>query len=58
MLFRSKRLGGDQIDYADENPETRKQFAAELAKNGLTSKMDTAYQSELENLPAKSVAAE
>ena len=37
---------------------SRKQFAAELAKNGLTSKMDTAYQSELENLPAKSVAAE
>jgi len=24
----SKRLGGDQIDYSDENPETRKDFEA------------------------------
>jgi oxalate decarboxylase/phosphoglucose isomerase-like protein (cupin superfamily) len=54
----SKRLGGDQIDYADENPETRKQFEQELAKQGLSSKMDTAYTAELEGLPAKTTATE
>ena len=42
----SKRHGGDQIDYPDENPETRKQFAQELAKHGLTSQMDKAYAAE------------
>ena len=54
----SKRLGGDQIDYRDENPETRKQFAAELAKHGLTSKMDNAYAAELEGSGGKGAAAE
>jgi len=54
----SKRAGGDQIDYRDEKPETRRQFAAELAKNGLTSKMDGAYAAELEGAGGKGVAAE
>ena len=56
----SRRLGGDQVDYRDENPETRKQFAAELAKQGLTSKMDGAYAAETADSPAggKSAAAE
>ena len=54
----SKRLGGDQIDYADENPETRQQFAAELAKQGLTSKMDTAYAAEADGAGGKSLAVE
>jgi hypothetical protein len=49
----SRRIGGDQIDYADEKPEIRTMFAQELAKHGLTPKMDTAYQAELVELPAK-----
>jgi len=49
----SRRVGGDQIDYADEKPEIRTMFAQELAKHGLTAKMDTAYQAELVELPAK-----
>ena len=48
-----RRIGGDQIDYADERPEVRTMFAQELAKNGLTPKMDAAYQAELVELPAK-----
>ena len=50
--------GGDQIDYRDENPETRKQFAQELAKHGLTPQMDKAYAAELEGAGGKSLAAE
>jgi oxalate decarboxylase/phosphoglucose isomerase-like protein (cupin superfamily) len=49
----SRRVGGDQIDYVDERPEIRTMFAQELAKNGLTPKMDAAYQAELVELPAK-----
>jgi hypothetical protein len=49
----SKRLGGDQIDYSDENPETRKEFERELAKHGLKSAMDKAYAAEKVDLPAK-----
>ena len=47
----SRRLGGDQIDYADETPEVRKIFADALAKHGLTSRMDEAYEAELADLP-------
>ena len=54
----SKRVGGDQIDYRDENPQTRKQFEAELAKHGLTSQMAKAYATELEGAGGKSTAAE
>ncbi|HZS63609.1 MAG TPA: cupin domain-containing protein [Xanthobacteraceae bacterium] len=42
----SKRLGGDQIDYVDENPVVRKLFAEALAKHGMKPKMDEAYASE------------
>ena len=49
----SRRIGGDQIDYIDEKPEIRTLFADELAKNGLTPKMDGAYQAELADLPPK-----
>ena len=31
----SRRIGGDQIDYADEKPMVRKLFADELAKHGM-----------------------
>src|SRR5262245_42260651 len=47
----SRRLGGDQIDYADEMPMVRKMFADELAKHGLTPRMDQAYAQELADLP-------
>ncbi len=55
----SRRIGGDQIDYADEAPEIRRTFAEALARNGLTPKMDAAYEAELADLPpapARSVA--
>jgi hypothetical protein len=52
----SRRLGGDQIDYADESQEVRTLFRDALAKHGLQPKMDAAYQAELADLPAKSVA--
>ena len=42
----SKRLGGDQIDYADESPSVRQLFVDALAKRGLTSRMDDAYAAE------------
>ena len=50
----SRRAGGDQLDYADENPETRKLFAQELATRGLSSQMDKAYAAEKTDMaPAK-----
>ena len=52
----SRRVGGDQIDYADETPVVRTLFAQELAKRGLEPRMDKAYESELAELPAKVVA--
>jgi hypothetical protein len=50
----SKRAGGDQIDYIDEKPEIRRVFAAELAKHGLTSRMEGAYAKEMADLGIKS----
>ena len=47
----SRRLGGDQIDYADEQPVIRRQFAEALAAHGLKSRMDGAYAAELGELP-------
>ena len=49
----SKRIGGDQIDYADEAAEVRQMFAEALAKHGLKSRMEEAYQAELAELPPK-----
>ncbi|MBX2835514.1 MAG: cupin domain-containing protein [Gammaproteobacteria bacterium] len=49
----SQRIGGDQIDYADESPEIRTLFADALSANGLESNMATAYEAELPDLPAK-----
>lgn len=34
------KKGGDQIEYADEEPESRRMFEQELAKRGLKSRMD------------------
>ncbi len=50
----SRRLGGDQIDYADEQPVVRQLFADALAKGGLTPRMDDAYAAELVDLPKAS----
>ncbi|GAB7388838.1 hypothetical protein BSNK01_26760 [Bacillaceae bacterium] len=50
----SRRIGGDQIDYADEDPRIREMFREELAKIGLEPKMDEAYAAELAELPPKS----
>ncbi|HWG01708.1 MAG TPA: hypothetical protein VG164_07655 [Trebonia sp.] len=47
----SRRVGGDQIDYADESRDIRETFAEALAKNGLASAMDPSYEAELADLP-------
>ena len=49
----SRRLGGNQIDYADESTDVRQLFAGELAKHGVESKMADTYEKELETLPPK-----
>jgi hypothetical protein len=52
----SQRIGGDQIDYADESSYVRETFKEALAKNGLEPQMDKAYEQEQENLPPKPAA--
>jgi hypothetical protein len=52
MSWISRRLGGTQIDYADEGEYVRKMFAAALAKDSLEPRMAEAYRKELETLPA------
>ena len=49
----SRRVGGDQIDYADEGPEIRSMFTEALARHGLEPDMETAYQAELPDLATK-----
>ena len=46
----SRRLGGDQIDYADESPRVRQWFQEALATRGLESRMEQAYEAELAEL--------
>jgi len=41
----SRRLGGDQIDYADERPAIRQLFTEALARHDLKPRMDEAYRS-------------
>jgi oxalate decarboxylase/phosphoglucose isomerase-like protein (cupin superfamily) len=53
----SRRVGGDQIDYADESPRIRESFSAALTKAGLAPRMDDAYQAELADLPPRRGAA-
>jgi oxalate decarboxylase/phosphoglucose isomerase-like protein (cupin superfamily) len=53
----SKRIGGDQIDYADEPPQVRKWFAEALAKRGLKSRMDEAYKTDLAGLQSPAALA-
>ncbi|MDR0343895.1 MAG: hypothetical protein LBI49_12470 [Nocardiopsaceae bacterium] len=47
----SRRVGGDQIDYADEASEIRQAFADELAKAGVAAAMQSAYDAEVTDLP-------
>jgi oxalate decarboxylase/phosphoglucose isomerase-like protein (cupin superfamily) len=49
----SRRIGGHQVDYADESPLVRETFAQALSKVGLKPRMDEAYQAELADLPPK-----
>jgi hypothetical protein len=51
MCWISKRLGGDQLDYADESPRVRELFSQALARHGLKPRMEEAYAKELETLP-------
>ncbi len=57
MCWISRRLGGDQLDYADEEPIVRNMFEEALSKHGLTSQMQEAYDEELKTLPPKPAAA-
>jgi oxalate decarboxylase/phosphoglucose isomerase-like protein (cupin superfamily) len=54
----SRRIGGDQIDYADEPQQVRSLFARELARHGMLPRMDEVYKAELTDLPAKSLQSE
>lgn len=47
----SRRIGGHQVDYADESPLVRQTFAQALAKVGLQPRMEEAYKIELADLP-------
>jgi len=47
----SQRIGGDQIDYADEKPLVRTMFSEALAKHGLETKMEKVYEAEKVDLP-------
>jgi oxalate decarboxylase/phosphoglucose isomerase-like protein (cupin superfamily) len=49
----SRRLGGDQIDYADESPVVRKWFVEALAMHGLKPRMEEAYQAEAASLSSQ-----
>jgi len=47
----SRRIGGHQIDYADESRTVRTMFADALAAKGLKSNMDSVYEAEKATLP-------
>jgi oxalate decarboxylase/phosphoglucose isomerase-like protein (cupin superfamily) len=49
----SQRIGGDQIDYADESPYVRDLFREALVKIGIEPRMQAAYEAELATLPPK-----
>jgi len=53
----SARIGGDQIDYADESRDVRSMFEEALKENGLESRMGSAYEAEKADLPPKPGAA-
>jgi len=49
----SRRLGGNQIDYADETAQVRAMFAEALARHGLAPRMDAVYEAERATLPPR-----
>ena len=49
----SQRIGGDQIDYADESQVVRNLFAKALAESGQEPAMAESYEAELQDLPPK-----
>jgi len=49
----SRRIGGHQIDYADESREVRSMFDEALRASGAEAQMADAYQAELPTLPPK-----
>ncbi|MDQ6680176.1 MAG: cupin domain-containing protein [Pseudomonadota bacterium] len=49
----SRRVGGHQIDYADESQSVRQTFVQALAANGLAPRMEEAYAAELVDLPQR-----
>ena len=49
----SRRIGGHQIDYADESTLVRETFAQALAQTGAQPRMAEAYEAEVADLPAK-----
>jgi hypothetical protein len=51
----SRRLGGNQIDYADEPEWLRAMFRDALARHGLMPRMDETYAKELIDLPPKAM---
>jgi oxalate decarboxylase/phosphoglucose isomerase-like protein (cupin superfamily) len=53
----SQRIGGDQIDYADELPYVRETFREALARHGMQPEMDAVYEAELATLPPKAAQA-
>jgi len=53
MSWISTRLGGTQIDYADEQPQVRRMFAEALARHAMRPRMAEVYAAELPNLPPK-----
>ncbi len=53
MSWISRRLGGTQLDYADETPEVHRMFAEALARRGVQSRMADVYEAEKATLPPK-----
>jgi oxalate decarboxylase/phosphoglucose isomerase-like protein (cupin superfamily) len=49
----SRRLGGTQIDYADEDPKIQRMFTEALARHGVQSRMSEVYEAEKATLPPK-----
>jgi quercetin dioxygenase-like cupin family protein len=41
----STRMGGDQIDYEDEDPQVREMYEEQCARHGVASKMDDFFRS-------------
>jgi oxalate decarboxylase/phosphoglucose isomerase-like protein (cupin superfamily) len=57
----SRRVGGEQIDYADESPRIRAMFGDALARHGIAPRMEEVYRAEElppEAVPPKAVPSE